>query len=63
MTPLTKISGNSLNELRNLMGDISRLIERDYLHVNEHLSKPFMSALNAENKTIEAEYHKRQNRL
>lgn len=58
---MKNLSGNSLSELQALMAEINKLVDRDYLHVEEHLPVNLRKQIkNFTNKLI-AERERREN--
>jgi hypothetical protein len=57
------ISGNSLEEMRTLLGKINELVDKDYKHVKQYLNKQFLFSLEAQTDTIEMEVQKREDKL
>lgn len=60
MQSIKEISDNSLNETLALLNEVSGLINKDYCHVTDHLSKGFLSALNKEKQRFETESNRRE---
>lgn len=60
MTKINEISGNSLSEALTLLNEVSSLVNKDYRHVTEHLSKGFLSSLKKEKERFEIERNRRE---
>lgn len=58
---LSDISDNSLEELLDLINKIDRKITLQYFHINDHLSKDFLNAVDTESIRLIAEMDRRQN--
>jgi len=57
---ISKISDYTLDDLGDLIGRISDLIDRDYIHVSEHLPQSIIKTLQRLNTEIEKEYEQRE---
>lgn len=56
---IKELDGNSLSELADLLGRITGLIERDFLHVSESLPDTYISGTN---KLLEQVYKEQEKR-
>lgn len=57
---LTSCSGNSLSELSCLLGEINRLINRDYIHVKELMPAKLINQLDEFNEKVGNEIDRRE---
>ncbi len=56
----TSASNNTLLETANLLAALSNLIERDYLHVAEHISPAIKKAIDLEMDKVQKEIERRE---
>ena len=60
MKKLKTASNNSLCELSCLMGRINNLIQKDFIHVDEFISKSLLKELSKFDNSIEKEFNRRE---
>jgi hypothetical protein len=59
-TKHTNVSNNTLLETVNLLAELKYLIERDYLHVAEHISPSIKKAIDKEMDKVQKEIERRE---
>jgi len=56
----TNVSNNTLFETANLLAALSNLIDRDYLHVAEHISPSIKKTIDLEMDKVQKEIERRE---